>query len=88
MSYSQTMKWSKKHPKGTRQPVLMSTGSGFWPSRAWIEQDFTFYIETCKEIETKPLDAETFYRKQTSFSYPRHIRDLASMTKHGFPEGH
>lgn len=31
MSYQQAMKWAKKHPKGTRQPMIFSTGSGPWP---------------------------------------------------------
>jgi hypothetical protein len=30
MSYEQAMKWNRKHPKGTRQPIIMSTGTP-WP---------------------------------------------------------
>ncbi len=32
MSYAQAMKWGRTHHKGTHQPVIMSTGSGPWPS--------------------------------------------------------
>jgi len=32
MSYQQEVKWEKKHRKGTHQHVIMSTGSGPWPS--------------------------------------------------------
>jgi hypothetical protein len=32
MSYQQAMKWQRKHPKGTRQPMLFHTGTGSWPA--------------------------------------------------------
>jgi hypothetical protein len=31
MSYKQAMKWARRHPKGTRQPLIFSTG-GSWPA--------------------------------------------------------
>jgi len=63
MSYKQAMKWQRKHPKGTRQPVLMSTNSGFWPSGAFLET----YFEYRKECETegkKPLSCEEYYKSK------------------------
>jgi hypothetical protein len=64
MSYSQSVKWSKRHPKGTRQPVLMHTGSGFWPSRAFLELDFWPYLERCKQLSVKPIDCKEYYDAQ------------------------
>lgn len=62
MSYAQAMRWQKQHVRGTRQPVLMHTGSGFWPSAAWT-QEYLAYIAACKAIETEPLEGEDYYRR-------------------------
>jgi hypothetical protein len=64
MSYSQAMKWCLQHPKGTRQPVIMSTGSGFWPSRSWLDNSFWPYLTQCQRNGVNPLDAEAYYRSQ------------------------
>ena len=64
MSYSQAMKWNKKHPKGTRQPVIMSTGSGFWPSEAFLTEDYFPYLERCKKEGIEPMECEEYYNGQ------------------------
>ncbi len=61
MSYEKAMKWAKKHPKGTHQDIIMSTRSGFWPSRAWLEQDWRPYVAACEAIEIEPMEQERFY---------------------------
>jgi len=62
MSYSQAMKWAKKHRKGTRQPIIMSAGSGFWPSGSFLEEDYWPYVERCKQEGKEPMECETYYR--------------------------
>lgn len=64
MSYDQSVKWTRKHPKGTRQPVLMHTNSGFWPARAWILESWQPYLERCRDANAQPLECEAFYRSQ------------------------
>ncbi len=64
MSYNKAMKWGRKHIKGTRQPVIMSTGSGFWPSIAFIENTFIPYIEKCKAENVQPMTSEELYNSQ------------------------
>ena len=61
MSYKQAMKWGRKHPKGTKQPVIMSTGSGFWPAQAWIQHDWWPYMEACKAAGVQPFTQESYY---------------------------
>jgi hypothetical protein len=63
MSYEQAMKWNRRHPKGTRQPILMSTGSGFWPSGAFLD-DYFKYREKCKAEDKEPLECEQYYNSQ------------------------
>jgi hypothetical protein len=63
MSYNKMMKWNKKHRKGTKQPIIMSTGSGFWPSGAFIEE----WIEYTKVQKTRGmtfLSCEEYYKAQ------------------------
>jgi hypothetical protein len=64
MSYEQAIKWQRKHPKGTRQAVIMSTGSGFWPSGGWLKTCYFPYLEKCKRQGTKPMGAEKYYKSQ------------------------
>ncbi len=64
MSYAQAVKWHRNHPKGTRQQVLMSTGSGFWPSRGWLKNCYWPYLDRCRREGTTPLDAQEYYRSQ------------------------
>ena len=61
MSYQQAIKWGKKHPKGTRQPMLFSTSSGFWPASSWIENDWNPYLEACERINVEPFLIKVFY---------------------------
>lgn len=61
MSYAQAMKWGRKHPKGTRQPVLMHTNSGFWPSRSYLES-YQEYRELCDSKSIEPMGCEEYYR--------------------------
>ncbi len=62
MSYAKMMKWQRTHRKGTRQPVLMSTGSGFWPSWSWTQNTHRPYIEACEALGVEPFAGEVFYR--------------------------
>lgn len=64
MSYNKMMKWNRKHPKGTRQPILMSTESGFWPSGAWLEHDWWPYLKRCEAEGIKPMECEAYYKSQ------------------------
>lgn len=61
MSYAKAMKWNRKHPKGTRQPVLMHTNSGFWPSSAFLDHYFEYRAE-CKAAKIEPAQCEYYYR--------------------------
>lgn len=61
MSYKQAMKWARKHTRGTKQPVIMSTGSGFWPSHAFMMKNYFPYREQCKQEGKEPLTAEEYY---------------------------
>ena len=63
MSYAQAIKWSRKHPRGTRQKVIMSTGSGFWPSRDFLDEDYLPYLEKCRELGIQPKSAEDIYQE-------------------------
>ena len=62
MSYEKMMRWHKKHPKGTRQPVIMHTDSGFWPSHSYIEGDYLPYVAACEKIGVTPLKCEEHYK--------------------------
>lgn len=66
MSYAQAMKWGRNHPKGTRQPIIMSTGSGFWPAHAWLLGNFWPYQEQCKAAGIEPLKCEDYYNATVS----------------------
>lgn len=44
------------------QPVIMSTGSGFWPSHGWLSRDWWPYLERCKKARRKPMEYEAYYR--------------------------
>jgi len=61
MSYTQAINWNKKHIKGTRQPVLMSTGSGFWPSHSFMVEDYFPYREKCKQQGVEPMECQAYY---------------------------
>lgn len=67
MSYSQAMQWNRKHPKGTRQPMVFSTGSGFWPSVAFLD-DYAEYITECATTNTTPLSCRDYYDSQINRS--------------------
>ena len=64
MSYAQAVNWSKRHPKGHKTPVIMSTGSGFWPSGAFLREDYWPYLEQCKRDGVEPVSCEAYYRRQ------------------------
>lgn len=64
MNYNQAMKWQKKHPRGGAiQPMLFSTGSGFWPSGAWLKDIYWPYCEECKKRGETPQGAKEHYEK-------------------------
>ena len=62
MSYEQAVKWGKKHPKGIKPGVIMSTNSGFWPSGAFLKEDYLPYLERCRAEGKPPLGCEEYYR--------------------------
>jgi hypothetical protein len=63
MSYKKAMRWNKKHPKGTKQPVIMHTNSGFWPSGAFLKQ-YAAYVAQCKKDHISALGCEAYYNQQ------------------------
>ncbi len=63
MSYAKAMKWNRKHPKGTRQPVLMHTESGFTPSVSFLEK-YWRYREQCEVAGIAPAECEDYYRNK------------------------
>lgn len=65
MSYEQEMKWSRKHRKGTKLVIIMSTGSGFWPSGAFLEE-WCEYCAECKKNGLAPLSCEAYYDSQVT----------------------
>lgn len=83
MSYSQAIKWGRKHPKGTRQPVIMSTGSGFWPSRGFLEGDYWPYVDACRAAAVEPVGCEYFYRKLLSARGALSLEQAVALTKSG-----
>jgi hypothetical protein len=64
MSYEKMMKWNKKHTKGTRQPTLFHTNSGFTPSKAFLDKYF-IYRENCQKEGIEPLKCEEYYHSKT-----------------------
>lgn len=61
MSYSKMIKWGKRHRKGTKQPVIAHTNSGFWPSGSFTKE----WIEYGMEQEAKGLpylSCEEYYQ--------------------------
>ncbi len=84
MSYSKMMRWQRTHRRGTRQPVIMSTGSGFWPAQRWLQHNYWPYVDACKAIGTEPLECETFYRVTVRKShFPLTSEVYAQMTRSG-----
>jgi len=75
------MRWHKKHPRGTRQPLIMSTGR-FCASHGWLKCYYWPYIEACKAIGTKPVEQETLYHL-TCGSLQHTPMEYAQMTKDG-----
>lgn len=63
MSYEKMIRWNKKRPKGTKQPIIFSTNSGFWPSGSFIEK-WAEYVAECKKKGIVYLDCESYYRSQ------------------------
>jgi hypothetical protein len=63
MSYAKAMKWNRKHPKGTRQPVLMHTESGFTPSISFLDKYFN-YRERAEAAGIEPHECEFYYHNK------------------------
>jgi hypothetical protein len=66
MSYAQAMKWQRTHRKGTQQPVIMSTGSGFWPAHSWLENTFWPYLKRCEAAGIEPMECQAYYNATLS----------------------
>ena len=66
MSYEQAVKWQKKHRKQTLRNVIMSTGSGFWPSGAFLREDYGPYVEECNRQGKEPMSCEAYYHRMTT----------------------
>lgn len=60
MTYQKMMKWQKKHPKGTRQTVVMHTNNGFQPSVTFLGKYFK-YRQRCEAENKVPLYCEGYY---------------------------
>ena len=67
MSYSKMIKWNRKHPKGTKQPVIMHTESGFTPSASFLDTYFK-YRAKCEQQGIKPAECETYYHNKREFN--------------------
>jgi hypothetical protein len=63
MSYAKMMKWNKKRPKGTKQPVIMHSDSGFWPSGAFSKKWIAYAEELCKQGKPYLSIEEYYYSK-------------------------
>ena len=60
------MEWNKNHRKGTKQPVIMHTESGFWPSLAFLNK-YWKYVEACQAKGIQPMECEEYYNTPNSF---------------------
>ncbi len=67
MSYEKAMKWNRKHPKGTTQPILMHTESGFTPSMVFLDKYFN-YRNKCEVAGITPADCEDYYHNQRMYN--------------------
>jgi len=74
MSYEKAMKWNKKHPKGTKQPILMHTESGFTPSNSFLNRYFQ-YREQAENLGFQPIECERYYHL-SSFERKQLIKPL------------
>lgn len=63
MSYKKMMNWNRKHRKGTKQPVIMHTESGFWPSAAFSKK-WRAYAEEQERQGLPYMSMEQYYRSQ------------------------
>jgi hypothetical protein len=66
MSYAKAMKWQRTHRKGTRQPVIMSTDSGFWPAHGWLKNTFWPYLKQCEAAGIEPMVCQAYYNATLS----------------------
>ena len=67
MSYTQMMKWNRKHPKGIsykRGYMGFHTTKGFTPALAWLKEDWWPYLERCKAEGVEPMECEQYYKSQ------------------------
>ncbi len=64
MSYAKAMKWNRKHPKGTKQTIIMHTNSGFTPAHAWMINKWFPYLEKCKQNDIEPMKCEEYYKSK------------------------
>ncbi len=63
MSYEQMMKWSRKHRKGISHNYMgFACSSSFWPSTAFLEEDYWPYLKQCKIEGIKPMGCEEYYK--------------------------
>ena len=61
MSYAQHVRHARNHRKDRKaQPVIMSTGSGFWPSGAFLER-WNEHVAECKARGEQPMGCEDYY---------------------------
>lgn len=63
MDYTRAMRWQRTHRKGTRQPVILHTQSGFWPAEAFLREDYWPYVEQCKADGVEPLSVRAYYEQ-------------------------
>lgn len=63
MSYNKMMNWHRKHRKGTKQPVIMHTNSGFTPSLSFLDKYFQ-YKAKCEVNGNTPLTCEEYYNSK------------------------
>lgn len=54
------MKWQRTHRKGTKQPIIMHTNSGFTPSSAYLDSYFE-YRARCEAVNITPATCKEYY---------------------------
>ena len=69
MSYDQAIKWSKLHRMGTNLTMIFSTCSGFWPSKAFLD-DYVEYGQECAANGVVPLKCRDYYEATLRRSAP------------------
>jgi hypothetical protein len=79
MSYEKAMKWQKKHPKGTRQPILMSLSGTKITSMAGLVKAIgsdSYYVAARKTLHDEFIRvSDDFLMEDTAVDYARELEN-------------